>query len=550
MTVDNVVKSFPTEKYAIKSKQSFLVTKNLAVDLILLGMICFAYFIIATKYFKLGFVDDTYISLRYVRHVVQGHGLVWNIGERPVEGFTNLGWILILAGFRTSDINDLQWVARLSGICCGVLVLILTWLIAKKLLPSSLSSRYALIVPLHLAFNPIFCRHAVSGMETMLTALILGGLLACWAYIDYARYSVLAGAVGAIITFLGALARPDAVLFGISGTLGIMFLRRMKGLSYIKESIVYGIVFVVLLTGFLLWKQSYFGSIIPLPFYMKQNTFRIFSSFHFLFFVLGHWFGFIAYIAPLLLVSMLTVAVRKYDVTPLIVALSSGTLVYGFYFLTVLPVMSFEWRYLFPLYPGITLLAFAGLLHLINETQVGRTADTVRASKMSLAMTLFLFSFYNLGQFSGIKSNADGGYNAHKSYGEIGKSLANVFNISIACSEAGQLPYFSDKRFLDIAGLNDAFVAKNISKSSFATLYGDYVKISFGLPDVYFEPSNQFPFARLERFNSNDAYERYVVNGISLYVLKSSPQYQKILDSLVANKAQQHTKTTNYGLEE
>ncbi len=32
--------------------------------------------------------DDAFISFRYARHLVEGHGLVWNPGER-VEGYTN-----------------------------------------------------------------------------------------------------------------------------------------------------------------------------------------------------------------------------------------------------------------------------------------------------------------------------------------------------------------------------------------------------------------------------------------------------------------------------
>ncbi|MDH3227755.1 MAG: hypothetical protein OEM67_11810, partial [Thermoleophilia bacterium] len=30
--------------------------------------------------------DDAYITLRYSRHLAQGMGLVWNVGETPVEG--------------------------------------------------------------------------------------------------------------------------------------------------------------------------------------------------------------------------------------------------------------------------------------------------------------------------------------------------------------------------------------------------------------------------------------------------------------------------------
>src|SRR5260221_12752681 len=43
--------------------------------------------------------EDAFIGFRYVRHLVAGHGLVWNIGEPPVEGYTNFLWLMLLAGF-------------------------------------------------------------------------------------------------------------------------------------------------------------------------------------------------------------------------------------------------------------------------------------------------------------------------------------------------------------------------------------------------------------------------------------------------------------------
>ena len=42
-------------------------------------------------------VDDAMVSMRYARNLAQGNGLVWNLGQPPVEGFTNLGWVLLMA---------------------------------------------------------------------------------------------------------------------------------------------------------------------------------------------------------------------------------------------------------------------------------------------------------------------------------------------------------------------------------------------------------------------------------------------------------------------
>jgi len=41
--------------------------------------------------------EDAFISIRYAQNLVDGHGLVYNAGER-VEGYTNFLWTLLLAG--------------------------------------------------------------------------------------------------------------------------------------------------------------------------------------------------------------------------------------------------------------------------------------------------------------------------------------------------------------------------------------------------------------------------------------------------------------------
>ena len=41
--------------------------------------------------------EDAMISMRYARNLAEGHGLVWNVGEEPIEGFTNLLWVLWMA---------------------------------------------------------------------------------------------------------------------------------------------------------------------------------------------------------------------------------------------------------------------------------------------------------------------------------------------------------------------------------------------------------------------------------------------------------------------
>ena len=41
--------------------------------------------------------DDSLISLRYSQRLLEGHGLTWTEGK-PVEGYSNLLWILLVSG--------------------------------------------------------------------------------------------------------------------------------------------------------------------------------------------------------------------------------------------------------------------------------------------------------------------------------------------------------------------------------------------------------------------------------------------------------------------
>ena len=41
--------------------------------------------------------DDAYISFRFGRNLLHGHGLSFNPGEAPVEGYSNPSWVVVFA---------------------------------------------------------------------------------------------------------------------------------------------------------------------------------------------------------------------------------------------------------------------------------------------------------------------------------------------------------------------------------------------------------------------------------------------------------------------
>ena len=72
--------------------------------------------------------DDAFISFRYALNLVEGHGLVFNAGER-VEGYTNFLWVLELAAlwkvFGLRPENAAPWLSVACTI--GTLAAVVWW---------------------------------------------------------------------------------------------------------------------------------------------------------------------------------------------------------------------------------------------------------------------------------------------------------------------------------------------------------------------------------------------------------------------------------------
>ena len=75
--------------------------------------------------------DDAFISFRYVRNLLEGHGLVFNPGEY-VEGYTNFLWILELAAiWRVLGIRPEHVANWLSVIYTVGTIAVMLWWVAR-----------------------------------------------------------------------------------------------------------------------------------------------------------------------------------------------------------------------------------------------------------------------------------------------------------------------------------------------------------------------------------------------------------------------------------
>lgn len=115
--------------------------------------------------------DDAFIAFRYGRNLAEGHGLRFNLGvDPPVEGYTQLGWVLVCALLERVGIAPRVGAPALS-FACGALLL--AWAHRHALALWGAESRAPVAVALFLAVCPTMSVWATGGLGTMAFALAL-----------------------------------------------------------------------------------------------------------------------------------------------------------------------------------------------------------------------------------------------------------------------------------------------------------------------------------------------------------------------------------------
>ena len=199
--------------------------------------------------------DDAYISYRYVANFLNGHGLVYNIGER-IEGFTNFGWVIYLALAGALQ-TDFILVSRLTGLLCGAGVVLLTFVLARQLFEDN--DRWLALLPTYLvAANPALAYWSPAGLETAVFALLV--LASLYFFLIRSRWLLLP-------LILGVWIRPEGAL--VAGLLMLVEAVTERRLPRYSGSMV--VLAFVLSLPYAVFKLIYYGSIFPNPFFAKTG---------------------------------------------------------------------------------------------------------------------------------------------------------------------------------------------------------------------------------------------------------------------------------------
>ncbi len=215
--------------------------------------------------------DDAFISFRYIRNLIEGHGLVFNPGER-VEGYTNFLWILELAAIWAAlGIRPEYAAPWLSVAYTAATIAATLWWVTR--LPS-LHNR-SLVAWLTLGFLCSSATFAVwtssGGLETrQFSFLILSAVICLSLYANNRR-----GLIAASLCLAAAeLTRPEALLLAACcfAWFGIQRLAKDKTInSRLVKDISYLVApFALLVAAHFLFRYAYYGEWLPNTYYAKH----------------------------------------------------------------------------------------------------------------------------------------------------------------------------------------------------------------------------------------------------------------------------------------
>ena len=208
------------------------------------------------------FMDDAYISLRYVLQWINGNGLVYNIGEQ-VEGYSNFLWIVLLAVPGRLGL-DLVMAAKAGGVLISLATMTVAYLYVRP-------QPYAAAVPLFLAFSASFAAWAMAGLENPLFMF----LVLCAAIVFVREEETGRGGWSGILFGLLALTRPEGALFAVVTALyRCVHLLRMRT-SPGRQDLWRMVGFLAIVVPHLIWRLDYYGYPLPNTIYAKSMGFRL-----------------------------------------------------------------------------------------------------------------------------------------------------------------------------------------------------------------------------------------------------------------------------------
>ncbi|MHA1478702.1 MAG: hypothetical protein ACTSPU_10925 [Promethearchaeota archaeon] len=219
-------------------------------------------------------IDDAFISFRYAKNLFVDQEMVFNVGEAPVEGYSNFLWIMWMTLSFVLNI-EIVFFSKISGlILCHLSVLVL-YKLAFRL---SKSKDLSCLIILFYVLTPNIALWSVGGLETSLFSC----LLLASVYFFILDISVRKNRIIKLSPFsflLLSLTRHEgAVLFAFTLIFFLYLLIKSKEININRRILLlfcYGGTFMITYAPYFLWRIAYYNNILPHTFVAKQTGFDL-----------------------------------------------------------------------------------------------------------------------------------------------------------------------------------------------------------------------------------------------------------------------------------
>ena len=446
-----------TEGDTFRLRGTHLVALGFAV---ILGAIALAVqdAVVADRYMT----DDAYISFRYARHLADGIGPVWSNGS-SVEGYTDFGWILLLAGALKVGIGPVL-ASRLFGFAASVGVLALVPVLASQLRPAG-SPGWWIVTGgglLALSLNTGLSVWTFSGLETSaFTLFVTAAVIAHLCEERTGRRSV----ASALLLVVASLIRPDGVVvFAVVAAAKVLRIVRAPSRADLASLAVWGLSFSVPFGAFWLWRWNYYGDFFPNTYYLKSGASRAFYE-------RGAWYAWDFFRIYWIWLAFAVVASvwreRRGGYHPSLFCLA----LIGTWFAYVISGGG-DWmpyyRFFLPILPLLYVLTLHGLVDSAEIlAQKFRPPRAVAAALPIAAAAMLVIS--SIRPYDNPAVQDPSGFNAERLPGAVNGTIHREIGLwlkanlprdaTVAQIATGIVPYYSDLPTLDMLGVNDHHIA-------------------------------------------------------------------------------------------
>jgi len=392
-------------------------------------------------------MEDAAMLMRYAENLAQGQGIVWNVGEPPLDGATDFLFMVIIAlvcriGFTVE--TAVRLVTIISHFATvGLIYAGMRNVQRSGIVPAFLSALYFAVGP------GLFLSAAYFG-----TPLFAFGVALAWLFaqrlLSPEGRTVRAYVSFSVVCLATSLVRPEGTLICafMLAAVGILIPRR----EFWRLTAVFGGIFLLLGGTYFLWRWHYFGHPLPNPFYKKGGghlyLVALKSS-------LRNSFSLAVPFIPMFLLAVRSRKSLRKGIAFLIPIVGATCM-----WILLSDEMNFGARFQYPILALYVLSWYPLIRGLPEEYGLPNSATLTAMQKVAIVSAVvtvlgFVFRPHIL-KSRQITYTNDGRY-------DIGVMLRQYADrgYTIATTEAGLLPLYSRWRAIDTWGLNDRWIARN-----------------------------------------------------------------------------------------